>query len=219
MKNPLLCLSAAALVAAGFVPDALAQNSSGRSMSDRITPLSGVYVGAFGGYGWTDADTSAGTLDVNGGDYGVFAGYQLDAILDSTLNRSFGMGINGALEVHYALSDADDSQSVGGTTVDTEKNHEFGISFRPGLSFVDRYAPFGVKPYGIIGYRRAEFQSSAAGVSEEENYNGFELGIGTELIAYEDFGIRLDYSHVFYDEENGIDADEDDLRLGLAYHF
>ncbi len=180
------------------------------------SPLSGVYVGGFAGYGWTDAETDIGTdFDINGGDYGLFLGYQLDALLD----RSLGLGINGAIEFHYAWSDADDDGTVGGVPVSAEKDHEWGVSFRPGLSFVDNYMPLGIKPYGIVGYRQAEYEATAAGLSGDETYHGFELGIGTELIAYQDFGVRLDYSHTFYGEEDGIDPDEDDLRLGVAYHF
>lgn len=159
--------------------------------------LSGFYLGGYGGYGWTDADTG----DLDGGDYGLFAGYSLDTMLDRTL----GMGLNGSLETFYGWSDQDDNG--------IEKDNEWGINFRPGLSFVED--ALGLKPYGIIGYRGAEFD----GGGDSDWHNGFELGLGTEIIAMGDYGVRLDYSHVWYDDEGGIDPDEDDLRLGLAYHF
>lgn len=180
-----------------------------RDRGDHLTDQSGMYVGGFGGYGWTDADVGATDADVNGADFGVFIGYTLDAFLDRTL----GMGINGSIEAHYAWSNADSSDAGG----ETEKDDEWGISFRPGMSFFN-YEPLGLKPYAILGYRNAEFDSSVAGVNQE-NLDGFELGVGTELVAYGDYGVRLDYSHVFYGEENGIDADENNLRLGVAYHF
>jgi hypothetical protein len=217
-KKTLLLLGAAF---AFQISPASADPRSGSDYNNRregeITPLSGVYLGGFGGYDWSDVNVDSGPdFDVNGGDYGVFLGYQLDAFLDQTL----GMGINGAIEAHYAWSNADDDETVGGVNFDAEKDHEWGISFRPGLSFIDDMTPFGIKPYGIIGYRRAQYSVDApGGVSGDEDYNGFELGIGTELIAYNDFGVRLDYSHVWYGEKDNVDPDEHDLRLGIAYHF
>ena len=217
-KKTLLLLGAAFLTAYSLhISPASADPRSGNDYNNRsegeITPLSGVYLGGFGGYGWSDVNTDGGPdFDVNGADYGVFLGYQLDALLDNTL----GMGINGSIEAHYAWSDADDDESGG---LNAEKDHEWGVSFRPGLSFMDRYSPFGIKPYGIIGYRNAQYSADAGGASGDENYNGFELGIGTELFAYNDFGVRLDYSHVWYGEKDDVDPDEHDLRLGVAYHF
>ncbi len=181
-----------------------------------LSPLSGVYMGAFGGYDWTDADTeNAPDPDINGGDYGLFAGYSMDTLLD----RTIGLGINGSLEGHFAWSDADDDTTVGGAEVHSEKNHEWGISFRPGLSFVNQMMPLDLKPYGIVGYRNAQYETSTAAGSHSRNYDGFELGIGSEVVAYKDVGVRLDYSHVWYGEHDGVDLDENDLRLGVAYHF
>ncbi len=173
-----------------------------------LSPLSGVYLGGYGGYGWTDADVDGGgDLDIDGWDYGIFGGYSLDTLLDETL----GLGINASLEGFYGWSGADDNS--GG--VDFEKDNEWGISVRPGLSFVDDYT-FGFKPYGIIGYRNAEFKAEGG---DSDWHDGFELGLGTELMAFGDLGVRLDYSHVWYDDKGGVDPSEDDLRLGIAYHF
>lgn len=176
---------------------ALAQNMTGANNS----PLSGAYLGAYGGYGWSDAELRGGAeADVNGGDYGLFLGYKLDEYLQDNI------GINGAVETHYGWSDADGS--VAGIGID--KGNEWGISFRPGLSFFES-----VNPYGIIGYRNTAFETAFG----DEWFDGFELGIGTELVAMGDFGVRVDYTHVWYGEENGIDPDEDNLRAGVAYHF
>lgn len=195
MTKKILLLATAAFVAFA-IPAQAAENM-------QTTPSTGFYAGVFGGYGWTDADTAGGSFDVNGGDYGIMAGYELGGMLQN----NFGLGIQGALELSYAWSNADDGP--------LEKDHEWGISFRPGLTFVSNMMPMDLKPYGIIGYRSAEFEAGGA----DDNYDGFELGIGTELVAYGDYGIRLDYSHVFYEDKNGIDPSEDDIRLGLTYKF
>lgn len=165
-----------------------------------MTADTGPYVGVLGGYSWTDVD---GASDPDGGEFGVFAGYEVGRILDRQLN----WGMHAALEGHYVWSDAES----GGI----QKDHEWGVSFRPGFDILTNAMPLNIKPYGILGYRRAEFE--AAGVSED--FDGFELGLGTEIVSYGDVGVRLDYTHVFYEEEGGFDPSEDNVRLGLAYHF
>lgn len=201
LSTCILCLSA--------LPAAAQYQQQGTyKETGTLSPLSGVYIGGYGGYGWTDMEVSGGSdANVDGWDYGLFAGYSMDTLLDRTL----GMGINGSLEAFYGWSGADDE--AGG--IDFEKENEWGINFRPGLSFIEDYT-LGLKPYGIIGYRRAEFQTDPG---DTEWHDGFELGLGTELIAFSDFGVRLDYSHTWYEDKAGLDPDEDDLRLGIAYHF
>jgi hypothetical protein len=165
------------------------------------------YFGGYGGWSWTDADSGGSSFDVNGNDWGVFLGYNLGALMDK------GAALQGGLEAHYGWgSNADDT--VAGVTL--KKEREWGVDFRPGLSFISDSMPLGLKPYGILGYRQAQFHSSATGNS---THPGFNLGVGTELLAYDNFGVRLDYSHVFYKEDDGVDPDEDDLRAGVAFHF
>ena len=187
--------------------------SSGYASNKRNDFMNNFYVGGYGGYSWSNVDTGGASGDVNGTDYGIFVGAELEKLL----NRDSLWGVTGAIEAFYGWSNADDTvTTAAGAPIGIEKNHEWGIDFRPGLKFLDAYSPFGIKPYGILGYRRAEFSTSTAG---NHNFNGFELGAGTELLAYNNWGVRLDYTHVFYNEHSGIDPDENDLRLGVAYHF
>jgi opacity protein-like surface antigen len=176
--------------------------SSTTTTETGVSPLTGFYAGAYGGYSWSDldSDVAGADADVDGWDYGLFAGYKMDQLLQGM------MGINGALEAFYGWSNADDT--VAG--VDFEKNHEWGINFRPGISISET-----INPYGIIGYRHADFDTGA----DNEGFNGLDLGLGTGLVAMGNWGARLDYTHTFYKENDGVDPDEDDIRLGLAYHF
>jgi hypothetical protein len=185
------------------------------SSSPSFSP--GLYVGAFGGYAWNNVDSDLGggvDFDADGGEYGAFIGVQIDTLLNQTVGR-MGLGLTGALEAYYTESNADDSS--GGFSL--EKDHDWGISFRPGLTFLNAHSPFGMKPYGILGYRNANFEWSGGGTSGDKNFGGFELGIGSELVAYDKVGVRLDYTHVFYEDKGGIDPSENNLRLGVAYHF
>jgi Outer membrane protein beta-barrel domain len=205
----LAAVATLALSTAAHAQDGWNSADGKRGSGDHV--WSNFYAGGFGGYSWTDAEVAGPDLDVNGGDYGVFVGYEVTGFPD----RTWGLALNGALELHYAWSGADDN--IAG--VDIEKDSEWGVTFRPGLAFISDRLPLNLKPYGIIGYRRAEFDATGAGFSGSETFNGLDLGIGTELVSYGDYGIRLDYSHVFYEQKGGIDPSENDLRLGVAYHF
>ncbi|MFO0388329.1 MAG: outer membrane beta-barrel protein [Alphaproteobacteria bacterium] len=182
----------------------------------KTTTLTGPYLGIYGGYDWTDLDTHAAGLDSqpHGWDGGVFAGYKIDGLLDST--QRYGIGGGAAVEAFYGISNSDDN--VAGINV--EKENEWGVSLRPGLSFLDSAAGgSGIAPYGILGYRNTKFTASSGAIGGSERYDGFELGIGTELIAMSNAGIRVEYSHVWYGSEGGIDPATDDVRIGLSMHF
>src|SRR5690606_4632712 len=141
--------------------------------------------------------------------------FKADTLLDNTVNH-LGLGLTGAVEIYYGLSSAD--ESFGTTSI--EKDHEYGISFRPGLAFIDRINPVSYNSYGILGYKRANFEVDGLG---DETFDGFELGIGTELVAYDNIGVRVEYAHTWYGDENiggvNVDNDEDTVRLGLGYNF
>ena len=171
---------------------------------------SGLYAGLYGGYGWTSTDNSnGGNPSPSGVDYGVYAGYKIDSVL-----KNAGFDLTGALEVHYGGSTADNT--VGG--VKMEKGREMGISFRPGLSFLNN-EKYRINPYGIIGYKITEYETSVTGLTAEEDYHGLALGLGTELVTEENMSVRLDYSHTWYIEENDIDPSEGNLRLGVGFGF
>lgn len=215
MKTPIfllgtlasLCISTAALAATST--SATRENISN-------SPFTGPYIGGFGGYDWSDADTTTAGFKpkTRGWEGGVFGGVRIDGLLNRM--NGFGIGLNGAIEGFYGWSNSDGNS--GGVSV--EKDNEWGVSFRPGLSFIDKAtSPVGFVPYGILGYRNTKFEAFAGAASGSERYDGFEAGIGTQLLASGHWGLRGEYAHVWYASEGGIDPDSDNVRLGLSYQF
>lgn len=168
------------------------------------TNLTGPYIGVYGGHDWSELDTAAGSAESNDWEAGVFAGYKMDKVMSWTQGYVFGG--NAAIEGFYGMSDSDSA---------VHKDNEWGVSFRPGISILDSVvSDVGINPYLILGYRNTDFEGAGS-----NRFDGFELGVGTQFIAFGNAGLRLDYGHVWYGEENGVDPDSDDVRLGLSYHF
>jgi len=174
---------------------------------------SNFYVGGFGGWDWNRVDVPDGTsFKPDGSDWGGFVGYNFGTTPDQGL-----YGLRTGIEAHYGWTGSNSEAGIiDGTSTSLEKKHEWGVDLRPGFGSVYHAEPVDINPYAILGYRQAEFSNS---VTSDTTHPGFDLGLGTELISYEHFGVRLDYTHVFYRSEEGIEPHEDDLRLGLAYHF
>lgn len=178
------------------------------------SPFTGPYAGVYGGYDWSEADSSVAGFNpkTRGGDYGLFAGVRIDGLLDRV--NGLGIGLNGAIEGFYGWSDSDGTAAG----ISVEKDNEWGVSFRPGLSFLNS-SSMGVAPYGILGYRNTEFEAFSGTVGTSERFDGFDLGIGTQLLAMGALGVRAEYTHTWYAEEGGIDPDSDNVRIGLSYQF
>lgn len=189
------------LIATMAVTGLCASQSHAQEMISGFKPYAGVY----GGFNSTSDDT----VDLDGGDFGGFAGFKLDNLFDMPISAGF--------EVQYGLSTAEGDIN----NVTMEKESEFGISFRPGLTFMPDNSIFYLNPYAILGYKISNYEASAntLGISADESLSGFELGIGAEFIAYDNWVLRGEYSHTFYGEEGNFDPSEDTFRLGLAYKF
>jgi len=178
-----------------------------------------IYLGLYGGYSFTEGVASA-DAEPSGLDYGGFAGLKFEDPISDDL--AFTLGIE--FSAGGASVEDDGAQIILGANVSStfEKNYEYGASVRPGLSFKPS-ASFVINPYAILGYRRTEYDITAsaggASASVSQEYDGFELGLGTNLLTYNNFDLRFEYSHTFYDEEGTFSPDEDSFRFGLVYHF
>jgi opacity protein-like surface antigen len=209
------CMAATAMLLALGAP-AQANRDMHSNRDTETTPGSGFYLGGYGGWTWTNADLSGGPgFDVNGGDWGILGGVDIGTFLNKSMNTS----LEAAIELHYGRANADDTQTVAAAPVKVRKDHEWGADFRPGLSFISSAMPLGLKPSMILGYRQTEFDTERAATTATDTFHGFALGAGAEMVAWQHAGVRLDYTHVWYGKQNGLDPDEDNLRGALVVHF
>ncbi|HEY9218924.1 MAG TPA: porin family protein [Phenylobacterium sp.] len=108
---------------------------------------------------------------------------------------------NFAVEGEAAFGINDDEINVGpGLNVDVELKHElaaFAVGYLPVSPNFDLLAR--------VGYATASIEASGAGVSGDEDVDGFAYGVGAQFFFDGLNGIRGDYTH--HDFEDDADAD------------
>jgi len=185
---------------------------------------SGFYIGAMGGYGFSDhgtttvggvAFTGSGS-DINGGFGGGTIGY----------NWQTGPWVFG-LEADGAGADISNSATAAGVTV-TERVNAFGTATgRIG------YAVGPTLFYAKGGYAWANNQISATGfgltLSESHIHSGWTIGGGFEYMLARNWSAKAEYMYADYSSQNylaafvpggvGFSAAFHTVKAGINYHF
>ena len=186
----------------------------------------GFYIGAMGGYGWSDhvrvtvggVTTTETGDDINGGFAGGTIGY----------NWQTGSWVFG-LEADGAWADLSNSVSSLGVTV-TDRIDAFGtVTGRIG------YASGATLFYAKGGYAWAdnELSASVAGFgtvfSESHLHSGWTLGGGLEYLFTHNWSGKLEYMYADYDSQTyvagltpggvGFGAAVHTVKAGVNYHF
>ncbi len=164
--------------------------------------LVGTYDDFTGLYGGIDGGYDVGG-DLDGWNAGLFAGYGHEFDLYNT-------AIYTAIELGYEWSDGDDDS--GG--VGYEKNHAWLATIKPGMKVSED-----ILGYGILGYSRAEYESSG----DDEDLDGLVLGLGGEFDTNTVFKPRLEYTYTQYEEQDvgglSLDPEEHDVKIGAVFQF
>ena len=185
----------------------------------------GFYIGAMGGYGWSDQvrasigglAVSASSNDLKGGFGGGTVGYNWQAG-----NWVFG------LEADAAWSDIKYSESAFGVTV-TDKIQSFG-SATGRIGFLPANA---VLLYVKGGYAWADNQVSATGFgvtfAESRFHSGWTVGGGLEYLFVPNWSGKVEYMYADYSNANyltafvpggiGLGVTVNTVKAGVNYHF
>jgi opacity protein-like surface antigen len=179
-------------------------------MGSEYADFTGPYFGVDAGYNFGSADIELGPgpsddgSDLNGWDAGVFIGYGMEQNMVRWLGGYLGF------EIGYEMSNAD-GDFAG---VDYEKDHNWLATIRPGFAY-----GHDALLYGIAGYSRANYEVEG----DDEDFNGYVLGLGSEINTHTAAKIRLEYTYANYGEEDfgavEFEPVENNVKLGVVFQF
>jgi outer membrane immunogenic protein len=184
----------------------------------------GFYIGAMGGYGWSDqvratvggVTATASSTDIQGGFGGGTLGY----------NWQTGQAVFG-FETDAAWSDLKYSQTAFGVTL-TDRIQAFGsVTGRVG------FAASAVLLYVKGGYAWADNQISASGFgvtgSESHMHSGWTVGGGLEYMFVPNWSGKIEYMYADYLNASylgtlvpggiGLGVTVNSIKAGVNYHF
>lgn len=197
---------------------AMANPAKAESGSASSSPtLNGPYAGINLGYSW-DRD-QVGSFNgsdrgsrINAPQAGVFAGYGFE--FDPGMLSSLLSGYTG-LEISYEKTGGDDT--VAGIAV--KRGSSFAATVRPGVSIGHK-----TLGYGIIGYKRSEFDVGGDG----QWVGGWVTGAGVEFGDSGLFKTRVEFVHTDFQSRDfnlgGADTvtykgHDNAIMLSLVRHF
>lgn len=196
--------------------------------------MGGFYVGAQAGY---DAYRLRNSVTDDGGSFssinsatgwvgGLFLGY------GQYFNDLYYLGgevlgnYNGNSQIIGSGVDA----AGGSFSNKVQAKGTWGLALIPGLKLNET-----TLGYIRLGYDWTNFQFNANGVvageafsgSKSSTQGGFDFGLGLETLVYQNWSVRTEYNHVWYNSMNANGADvtgsvnpsDNQFTLGVVYHI
>jgi len=221
MRIKMAALALIASVSGANAADALPPTVAA-PLAPRAYNWTGFYVGAMGGYGWSDRVVVAGTALTNADIKGVFGGgtagfnYQAPGSI-------FVVGV----EADAAWSNIEHSETFFGITA-RERIESFGsVTGRAGVAVSSAFF------YGKGGYAWAENQISASAlgvtISESQFHSGWTIGGGAEFSFAGPWSAKAEYMFARYNSATylaalvppgvTLAADVHTIKAGLNYRF
>lgn len=216
-----LLLAAAALAAFATSASAADMRMPVKAPPPVVSPAinwSGFYIGAMGGYGWSDevsvaipglVGVTVGTDEINGGFIGGTIGYNWQAP-----GSQFVFGI----EVDAAWSDISYSEVLpGGVTFEDSIEALGSVTGRVGMAFntVLLYAKGGF----AWGVNDISFSALGFTVGQSETHTGWTVGGGLEWMFAPNWSLKGEYMYVDLQDANyGSAIIPGGLDVGLTLH-
>lgn len=169
-------------------------------------PWTGLYIGAHGGYGWTD-DTNP---NVTGWSGGLHAGY----------NLQLGSALIG-VEADYSWGNLNGSSTITGLPLTGTVDSMWSVRGRLGWTIANNFLLYGTAGYGgfDVSVRTLINGVNFAGSAD---FKGFVAGGGAELLLTRSIVLRLEGLHYMGDGNgtaSGSDGDVTIIRAGISYKF
>jgi outer membrane immunogenic protein len=146
-----------------------------------VNDWTGFYLGALGGYGWGNADTSVGDINADGFDVGGYAGANWQW-------GNFVVGAEGDILVPFR------DGSGAGVSVDQGLNGS--LRARAGIA-LDRFLV-----YGTGGAALTDLELSGGGLSDDQTLWGWTAGAGVESMLTDNITARVEYRFTDYNDDN-----------------
>jgi len=163
--------------------------------------FTGPRIEAHVGYDRLGTNDSNGNVD--GVTYGVGVGY----------DHAFGGAVIG-VEVNADLSNIDDEETSGGTTLGLKAKRDLDASVRVGAVVGSR-----AMIYGKVGYANSRFRGSlanAAGtIRTSDDLEGVRAGVGVEYALGISSYAKVEYRYTNY--EQGVDRNQ--VLAGVGFRF
>lgn len=226
MRFGLVMLALAGSVTAASAADVLPAPAAAPVYKAAPSPAfnwSGFYVGAMGGYGWSDRGTVNGIaatgVDASGGFAGGTVGFNYQA--------PGSMFVVGA-EADGAWADINHTAGIVGLGTATIKVKAFGsITGRVGV-VVDNLLLYGKGGYG---WAQNELSATVLGltISDSQFHNGWTVGAGAEWAFAGPWSAKAEYMFARYNSQNyfaglappglGLGLDVHTVKAGIDYRF
>jgi len=221
MRIKLALLALIASVSGVKAADALLPATSAPLVSPAYN-WTGFYLGAMGGYGWSDRIIVAGTAITNADIKGVFGGGTTGFNYQAT-GSMFVVGV----EADAAWSNIEHSETFLGVTAQ-ERIESFGsVTGRAGIAVSSAFL------YGKGGYAWAENQISLTArgltLSESQFHSGWTIGGGAEFGFAGPWSAKAEYMFARYNSATylaalatpgvTLAADVHTIKAGVNYRF